>query len=209
MPNLRDKVLFLKEAAVTLPSNINPAYESLDPDNPSAAFEVIERQLNAWGVVPGPSSPPPAVVTSLSEKYLDDLLDGISLGAHDATATRLRRLFGTVNKAFADDWYGESPRRRSRVRVIRVDVRGPYRSLAARPSRGQLRRAPVQRIYAGPTEPELPEADEPPDFSEPADYVDSDTEDWYGEVVDLRRYWARPGRWSGWRESSPQAFLPA
>jgi hypothetical protein len=33
MPNLRNKVLVMKEASVTLPSDIAPAWEPVDPDN--------------------------------------------------------------------------------------------------------------------------------------------------------------------------------
>jgi hypothetical protein len=97
-PNLRDKVLVIKQASVTLPSNINPVYEALDPDNPDKAFEMIERQLKAWGVVPAQSPPPAPVVTDLTESYLEDLLDGIDLGEHDAAEARLRRLFCTITK---------------------------------------------------------------------------------------------------------------
>jgi hypothetical protein len=97
-PNLRDKVLVMKQASVTLPSNINPVYEPLDPDNPDAAFEIIREQLEAWGVVSAQSPPTPSVVTDLTEDYLEDLLDGIDLGERDATEARLRRLFCRITK---------------------------------------------------------------------------------------------------------------
>jgi TIR domain len=50
MPNLRNVVLIMKEESVALPSDIAPVSEPLDPGDPDAAFEIIQRQLNAWGV---------------------------------------------------------------------------------------------------------------------------------------------------------------
>ena len=68
-PNLRDKVLVMKEASVRLPSNINPVYEPLDADRPEPAADLIERQLKAWGVVPEQSAPTPLpVITALPER---------------------------------------------------------------------------------------------------------------------------------------------
>ena len=49
-PHLRDRVVVLKEHGVTLPSNINPAYESLDPSRPERAFERALVQLREWGI---------------------------------------------------------------------------------------------------------------------------------------------------------------
>jgi pimeloyl-ACP methyl ester carboxylesterase len=52
-PHLRDRIVVLKEHGVTLPSNINPAYESLDPSHPEASFERALVQLREWGIVAG------------------------------------------------------------------------------------------------------------------------------------------------------------
>ena len=45
LPDLRDVVCVLKEAGVSLPSNINPVWDTLRADDPDAAFRVIRRQL--------------------------------------------------------------------------------------------------------------------------------------------------------------------
>jgi hypothetical protein len=55
-PGLRDRVCVLKEHGVTLPSNINPAYEQLDVDHPEQAFERAFAQLAAWGLPAAGSS---------------------------------------------------------------------------------------------------------------------------------------------------------
>ena len=61
LPGLREVVLVMKKEAVKLPSNINPVYEQINPDDPDAAFGVIKRQLDTWGVVPAVSAKPPPV----------------------------------------------------------------------------------------------------------------------------------------------------
>jgi pimeloyl-ACP methyl ester carboxylesterase len=50
-PRLRNRVCVLKEHGVTLPSNINPAYESLDPAHPEEGFRRALAQLGEWGMV--------------------------------------------------------------------------------------------------------------------------------------------------------------
>jgi hypothetical protein len=58
-PGLRDRVCVLREHGVKLPSNINPAYEGLDPDHPEVAFRRALQQLATWGLpVPVPPEPP-------------------------------------------------------------------------------------------------------------------------------------------------------
>ncbi|HZA09991.1 hypothetical protein [Mycobacterium sp.] len=94
---LKDVMLVMKQDTVKLPSNINPLYERLDPEDPDAAVEVIMRQLDAWGVVPT-RAPTPAPREPLPDGALDTLLAGVDLGEHDATEARLRRLFGTITK---------------------------------------------------------------------------------------------------------------
>jgi pimeloyl-ACP methyl ester carboxylesterase len=55
-PHLRNRVVVLKEHGVTLPSNINPAYESLDPAHPELAFKRALAQLREWGIGSGSAS---------------------------------------------------------------------------------------------------------------------------------------------------------
>lgn len=47
--HLRSRVCVLKEKGVTLPSNINPAYEQLDTSNPDEGFRRALLQLREWG----------------------------------------------------------------------------------------------------------------------------------------------------------------
>jgi pimeloyl-ACP methyl ester carboxylesterase len=49
-PHLRNRVCVLKEHGVTLPSNINPAYESLDLAHPEEGFRRALAQLREWGL---------------------------------------------------------------------------------------------------------------------------------------------------------------
>ena len=58
-PHLRNRVCVLKEHGVTLPSNINPAYEALDLAHPEDGFERALAQLREWGlrVDPLPEAP--------------------------------------------------------------------------------------------------------------------------------------------------------
>jgi pimeloyl-ACP methyl ester carboxylesterase len=53
-PHLRDRVCVLKEHGVTLPSNIDPAYESLDLSDLDAAFDRAMLQLAEWGLIAEP-----------------------------------------------------------------------------------------------------------------------------------------------------------
>ncbi len=99
LPGLREVVCILKEITVTLPSNINPVWESLVRDNPDSALGVIRRQLDAWGVVPTVGRRTPATVSSLPETVLEDLFAGVGLGDHDKAEMRLRHLFQQVGKA--------------------------------------------------------------------------------------------------------------
>ncbi len=96
-PFLRDVVCVLKEAKVTLPSNINPVWNALDPDEPAAAFGVIRRQLEAWGIIPTVPSAP--LGTPLPTGLIDDLFDGVDLGDHDKAEGKIRLLFATSKKS--------------------------------------------------------------------------------------------------------------
>jgi hypothetical protein len=57
-PHLRDRSQVLKSPGVLLPSDITPSYDSLDVTKPAVAAEVILKQLQQWGIVPVPESPP-------------------------------------------------------------------------------------------------------------------------------------------------------
>lgn len=98
-PGLREVVCVLKEASVSLPSNINPVWEALERDNPEPAFRVIHRQLNAWGVVPVMPRAVPSATTALPDGFLDSLFEGIQIGDHDRAESRIRQLFGVTTKS--------------------------------------------------------------------------------------------------------------
>ena len=98
LPALRDVVCVLKEASVGLPSNINPVWEVLEPDQPEAAFRVISRQLEAWGVVPTMPRPGSSATSALPAGFLTELLEGVELGDHTAAEARVRELFGKISK---------------------------------------------------------------------------------------------------------------
>jgi pimeloyl-ACP methyl ester carboxylesterase len=61
-PHLRNRVCVLKEHGVTLPSNIDPAYESLDLAHPEEGFRRALAQLREWGLAVDrlPEAPPTA-----------------------------------------------------------------------------------------------------------------------------------------------------
>jgi CAP12/Pycsar effector protein, TIR domain len=96
-PHLRDRIQVFKESSVRLPSNINPTYERLDTDDVAAVVEMILRQLATWGVLarepepaPPPSTRPPASV--------EQLIEGIGLGEHDAAARRAYALLNSESR---------------------------------------------------------------------------------------------------------------
>ncbi|MHB2028662.1 MAG: hypothetical protein ACYCPT_07575, partial [Acidimicrobiales bacterium] len=97
-PSLREVVCVLKDANVKLPSNINPVWNSLEADNPVVAYEVIRRQLEAWGVVPTVARITPVGTKPLPAGFLDDLFDDVELGDHDKAERKLRTLFKNTTK---------------------------------------------------------------------------------------------------------------
>lgn len=97
-PSLREVVCVLKESSVKLPSNVNPVWNSLEADKPDAAFGVIQRQLEAWGVVPTIPRSVPDGAMPLPEGFLDDLLEGVELGEHEKAERKLRALFKITAK---------------------------------------------------------------------------------------------------------------
>ena len=92
-PSLREVVCVLKEAAVRLPSNINPVWDALRADQPETAFGVIRRQLDAWGVAPTLHRGIPPPEGSLPPAFLDDLFDGVEIGDHEKAESKLFGLF--------------------------------------------------------------------------------------------------------------------
>jgi uncharacterized protein YozE (UPF0346 family) len=98
-PSLREVVCVLKEANVKLPSNINPVWNALEADRPDAAFGVIRRQLEAWGVVPTVPRSVPTGTARLPTAFLDDLFEGVGIGDHDKAEAKLRVLFGRTTKS--------------------------------------------------------------------------------------------------------------
>jgi hypothetical protein len=97
-PRLRDVVCVLKDERVKLPSNIDPVWEALDSENPAAAFGVIRRQLNAWGVIPTEPRATPMTPPPLPAEFVDELFEGVGLGDHEKAEARLRELFGRTTK---------------------------------------------------------------------------------------------------------------
>jgi hypothetical protein len=69
--HLRNRVCVLREQGVILPSNIDPAYEQLDPAEPGEAYRRALRQLRSWGydatVPPEASLQIPAVIEPSAE----------------------------------------------------------------------------------------------------------------------------------------------
>ncbi len=64
--HLRNRICVLKQSGVTLPSNTNPAYNHLDPNDPEPAFAAALEQLKSWGfdlLVPAATSARPAGVS--------------------------------------------------------------------------------------------------------------------------------------------------
>jgi hypothetical protein len=76
-PHLRERVLVAKARAVRLPSNINPTYEQLDPEDLRPLIAIVQEQLRTWGVV---SERPAGPVTRRSAPGADQLLSGLELG---------------------------------------------------------------------------------------------------------------------------------
>lgn len=96
-PGLREVVCVLKDPSIGLPSNINPVWESLDPRRPDAAYRVIRRQLDAWGVVPTVPRVSGAT-TPLPPGFFEQLFEGIGIGDHDPAEARVRQIFNSTSK---------------------------------------------------------------------------------------------------------------
>jgi hypothetical protein len=57
---------------VTLPSNINPAYEALDLAHPEEGFERALAQLREWGLQVGPVPEVTAAAAQLSSPVSEE-----------------------------------------------------------------------------------------------------------------------------------------
>jgi hypothetical protein len=89
-PHLRDHAQILKSPGVLLPSDITPTYDSLDVSKPGMAAEVVLKQLQQWGIGPGPASP--AAPHPVSAREPDDvgaLLAGLAPGDLDEAYRRI------------------------------------------------------------------------------------------------------------------------
>ena len=84
-PNLRDKVLVAKARAVSLPSNINPTYEQLDPADLGPLITIVLKQLRMWGVI---GERPAGPVTRQPAPGADQLLSGLELGGWEEAQRR-------------------------------------------------------------------------------------------------------------------------
>jgi hypothetical protein len=89
-PHLRDRAQILKSPGVLLPSDITPTYDSLDVTKPAVAAEVVLKQLQQWGIGPGPASPAaPHPVSARGPDDVGALLAGLTPGDHDEAWRRI------------------------------------------------------------------------------------------------------------------------
>jgi hypothetical protein len=90
-PHLRDHAQILKSPGVLLPSDITPTYDSLDVTKPAVAAEVVLKQLQQWGIGPGPASPAaaPHPVSARGPDDVGALLAGLAPGGRDEACRRI------------------------------------------------------------------------------------------------------------------------
>jgi hypothetical protein len=90
-PYLRDRSQVLKSPGVLLPSDITPTYDSLDVTKPAVAAEVVLKQLQQWGIVPGNASiaPAPHHVGAWEADDVDVLLVRLPPGDQDEARRRI------------------------------------------------------------------------------------------------------------------------
>jgi hypothetical protein len=90
-PHLRDRTQVLKSPGVLLPSDITPTYDSLDVTKPAVAAEVVLKQLQQWGIVPGNASiaPAPHHVDAWEADDVDVLLVKLPPGDHTEARRRI------------------------------------------------------------------------------------------------------------------------
>lgn len=91
-PHLKHRLQIFRSRDVQLPSNINPAYDRLDPAHLDAACRLFETQARAYGVLPpltGRSSPEAAKAATSVPPEIDD---GFQHGSQDQIRLALSRL---------------------------------------------------------------------------------------------------------------------
>ena len=103
--SLKDVVYIMKEASVTLPSNINPTTDELSVNDPAAALALIRRQLETWGVKPVPRPMHPAAAPPTDR--VEQLLDGIHLGDHEEAERRMMSVLSELAKDEQHELVGE------------------------------------------------------------------------------------------------------
>jgi hypothetical protein len=100
--NLRTRTMVLKTRNVQLHSNVNPTYETLTLEDPTAVTKSIVTQMTAWGILDGTdfvdqltASPTPDPADSLTP-----FLDGLRLGDHDEADRRAFKVVIGYYRAF-------------------------------------------------------------------------------------------------------------
>jgi hypothetical protein len=118
MTPLRDRICVLREHGAKLPSNVNPAYDRLDPAHPDEAFRRALRQLAEWGQ---PVSVPPATAARSDAAVPEDpvgLPSNVD-GDHETTALLER----------ADELISNLPRSAAEPSLVVILAGGPRRTL--------------------------------------------------------------------------------
>jgi hypothetical protein len=102
-PGLRDRVCVLREHGVQLPSNINPAYEGLDPNDPEPAFRRAMQQLAEWGlpvsIPPEAPSPPSGSARPTGRRHPAEDHADISVDHQELLERALGRIPSRMNAA--------------------------------------------------------------------------------------------------------------
>lgn len=90
-PGLDRRSTAYKAKGVTLHSNINPAHERLDLDDPTAIVPSLIRQMEEWGVLDSSGAPQSSapLVSQPTTPSVTEFVAGLGLGDHDAAAARV------------------------------------------------------------------------------------------------------------------------
>jgi hypothetical protein len=88
MPHLRTRTLVFKEPTVTLPSNINPTFETLDMTDVGSVVIQIERQMTEWTILGGRTEAPVRVAATEEPPEITELLNGLEFADFEGTETR-------------------------------------------------------------------------------------------------------------------------
>jgi hypothetical protein len=84
--HLARRVQVFKDPTVTLPSNINPVHDPLDPGRVEETFVLFERQARTWGLLPQRPRPGPATQPTAPEQQAAPPAAGEATGAAAAVA---------------------------------------------------------------------------------------------------------------------------